>query len=59
MLNAQMKTINQLYPKEIIKLETNLKDFCSQYNFLALLLNHTVTLEIFSATTLAKAASPP
>lgn len=54
-----MKTINQLYPKEIIKLETNLKDFCSQYNFLALLLNHTVTLEIFSATTLAKAASPP
>ena len=33
--------------------------FCSKYNFLALLLNHAETLEMPSATTLAKGVSPP
>jgi len=33
--------------------------FCSKYNYLALLLNHTATLEMPGATTPAKRVSPP
>lgn len=35
------------------------QQFCSKYSFLALLLNHTATLEMPGATTLAKGLSPP